>query len=60
MWSAYSPKQQEKSIRASVFLSMHGATRFIAEDFDQDGDMDFGIIGTFSDYENTPGYSFVS
>ena len=38
---------------------MNGATRFVANDFDQDGDVDFGIISTFPDYEKRPEFSFV-
>ena len=41
------------------FYSLNGATRFVANDFDQDGDIDFGIISTFPDYEKTPEFSFV-
>lgn len=33
--------------------------RFTAKDFDQDGDIDFGIISTFPDYTNKPEYSIV-
>ena len=38
---------------------MPGATRMLARDFDQDGDMDFGLISTFPDYENSPELTFV-
>ena len=41
------------------FYPMNGATRFVANDFDQDGDVDFGIISTFPDYEKRPEFSFV-
>ena len=43
----------------AYFYPMHGATRFVTDDFDQDGDLDFGILSTFPDYENMPEYSFV-
>lgn len=41
------------------FYALNGATRLIAHDFDQDGDVDFGIVSTFPDYVNKPQYSFV-
>ena len=41
------------------FYRLNGATRFVARDFDQDGDMDFAIISTFPDYQKYPEYSFV-
>ncbi len=41
------------------FYPLNGATRFTTDDFDQDGDVDFGVISTFPDYENYPDYSFV-
>lgn len=41
------------------FYAMNGATRFVARDFDQDGDVDFGVLSTFPDYERKPEFSFV-
>ncbi len=41
------------------FYPLNGATRFTANDFDQDGDIDFAIISTFPDYTNKPEYSIV-
>ena len=41
------------------FYQLNGATRLVAHDFDQDGDIDFGVISTFPDYENGPEFSFV-
>lgn len=41
------------------FYPMNGATRFVVNDFDKDGDYDFGIVSTFPDYENKPKQSFV-
>jgi len=41
------------------FYPLNGATRIVANDFDQDGDIDFGIISTFPDYKNYPEFSFV-
>ena len=43
----------------SFFFPINGATRFVANDFDQDGDTDFAILSTFPDYEKNPEYSFV-
>ncbi len=43
----------------TYFYPLNGATRFVANDFDQDGDTDFAIISTFPDYENYPDYSMV-
>lgn len=41
------------------FYPLHGATRVVSKDFDHDGDLDFGLISTFPDYENEPESSFV-
>lgn len=41
------------------FYPLNGATRFTSDDFDQDGDVDFGVISTFPDYEKYPDHSFV-
>ncbi len=41
------------------FYPLNGATRFVANDFDQDGDIDFGIISTFPNYKNAPERSFI-
>lgn len=43
----------------AYFYPMNGATRVVSNDYDQDGDIDFGILSTFPDYERTPAYSFV-
>jgi hypothetical protein len=36
-----------------------GATRVVARDFDQDGDIDMGVTCFFPDYDNQPEASFV-
>lgn len=41
------------------FYPLNGATRVVANDFDQDGDIDFGIVASFPDYEQCPECSFV-
>ena len=41
------------------FHALNGATRLVARDFDQDGDIDVGVLSTFPDYENYPEFSFV-
>lgn len=41
------------------FYSMNGATRVLARDFDKDGDIDFGLIATFPDYQEEPKRSFL-
>jgi hypothetical protein len=41
------------------FYPMNGATRLVSNDFDQDGDLDFGILSTFPNYNQSPTYSFV-
>ncbi|WP_289039766.1 VCBS repeat-containing protein [uncultured Zobellia sp.] len=41
------------------FFPLNGATRVVANDFDQDGDLDFGILSTFPDYLKSPESSFV-
>ena len=47
------------SFKEEYFFPLNGATRMVAEDFDQDGDYDFGIISTFPDYTTKPLSSFV-
>lgn len=43
----------------TYFYPMNGATRFVSEDYDMDGDIDFAMVSTFPDYTNEPEYSFV-
>lgn len=49
----------QNNFSEAFFYPLHGATRFVSDDFDQDGDLDFGIISTFPDYEKNPELSFV-
>ncbi|MEM9001308.1 MAG: VCBS repeat-containing protein [Bacteroidota bacterium] len=41
------------------FYPLNGATRVIANDFDQDSDIDFALISTFPDYGQSPLASFI-
>ncbi|CAN5574955.1 hypothetical protein BH23BAC1_BH23BAC1_11440 [soil metagenome] len=41
------------------FYPMHGASRAIAADFNQDGNIDIAAISFFPDYENAPNESFI-
>ena len=45
--------------KEAFFYPLYGATRVLARDFDQDGDMDFGLLATFPDYEREPLLPFV-
>jgi hypothetical protein len=43
----------------AYFYALHGASRFVANDFDKDGDIDIGLVSSFPDYEKTPELSFL-
>ncbi len=43
----------------SYFKPIYGATRVVAEDFDQDGDLDFAVAAYFPDFAKQPEASFV-
>lgn len=49
----------ENVFEERYFYALNGATRVVAEDFDQDGDVDFGLLSTFPDYDQKPEYAFV-
>ena len=49
----------QNNFKETFFYPLNGATRVIAKDFDQDGDLDFTLLATFPDYENHPEYNFV-
>ncbi|MEH6746831.1 MAG: FG-GAP-like repeat-containing protein [Maribacter arcticus] len=49
----------QNNFKETYFYPLNGATRVIAKDFDQDGDLDFALLATFPDYENHPEYNFV-
>jgi predicted nucleotidyltransferase len=43
----------------AFFYQLNGATRLVAEDFDQDNDIDIALVSTFPDYENYPEMAFI-
>ncbi|WP_423999872.1 FG-GAP-like repeat-containing protein [Maribacter sp. IgM3_T14_3] len=43
----------------TFFYPLNGATRVVANDFDEDGDIDIALLATFPDYEKHPDYNFV-
>ena len=49
----------QNNFSEAFFHPLNGATRFVADDFDQDGDFDFAVISTFPDYENAPDLALV-
>ena len=49
----------KNNFRETFFYPLYGATRLVAHDFDEDGDIDFGLISSFPDYDESPEFSFV-
>lgn len=49
----------KNNFEEKYFYALNGATRLVARDFDKDGDVDFGVLSTFPDYDNNPEFSFV-
>ena len=43
----------------AYFFPLHGAYKALAEDYDQDGDLDIAAISFFPDYQRSPEESFV-
>lgn len=41
------------------FYPVYGATRVLAEDYDQDGDWDFAVMAYFPDVDNSPEEAFI-
>ncbi|MEO9512517.1 MAG: VCBS repeat-containing protein [Flavobacteriaceae bacterium] len=41
------------------FFPMYGATRFTANDFDEDGDIDIALVSSFPSYQESSDFSFV-
>lgn len=41
------------------FFPLYGATRVLARDFDEDGDMDLAVCAYFPDFEGGPGDAFI-
>ncbi|MEA1785333.1 VCBS repeat-containing protein [Arenibacter sp. GZD96] len=49
----------QNNFQETYFYPLNGATRVVARDFDKDGDIDFGLLSTFPDYDAKPELSFV-
>jgi hypothetical protein len=49
----------KNNFKETYFHPLNGATRVIANDFDQDGDIDFALLATFPDFDKYPEYNFV-
>jgi len=47
------------AFKEAYFYPINGTTKAIAEDFDNDGDLDIATISFFADYENNPSESFI-
>jgi predicted nucleotidyltransferase len=47
------------NFKEAFFYQLNGATRLVAEDFDQDNDIDIALVSTFPDYENHPEMAFI-
>lgn len=47
------------NFRRAFFFPLHGATKVVPLDFDQDGDLDLAAIAFFPDYARQPSESFV-
>ncbi len=52
-------QQAEGSFQESYFFPMPGASKALARDFDQDGDLDIAAISFFPDFEQTPERGFL-
>jgi hypothetical protein len=51
--------QGANEYRESWFFNIHGASQAMARDFDQDGDIDIGVISFFPPFESHPEQGFV-
>jgi hypothetical protein len=49
----------ENSTRLTVVVPMHGCSKAVAWDFDNDGDLDIAAISFFADYSKDPEESFL-
>lgn len=49
----------KNAFKEAYFYPLHGATRLLARDFDQDGDIDLAVVAAFPDYNKHPERSFV-
>lgn len=50
---------KRNAFREARFLPLPGATKAVARDFDQDGDLDIAAIAFFPDYEKQPAAGFI-
>ena len=51
--------EAKNKFKERFFYPLHGATRVVARDFDQDKDIDFAITAFFPDFEQFPKESFI-
>ncbi|MGV3505329.1 MAG: FG-GAP repeat domain-containing protein [Adhaeribacter sp.] len=49
----------KNNFKEAWFFPLHGATKVLPVDFDQDGDLDLAAIAFFSDFSRQPSESFV-
>eukprot|EP01093_Parvamoeba_rugata_P003892 TRINITY_DN1532_c0_g1_i2.p1 TRINITY_DN1532_c0_g1~~TRINITY_DN1532_c0_g1_i2.p1 ORF type:complete len:303 (-),score=61.73 TRINITY_DN1532_c0_g1_i2:1023-1931(-) len=49
----------KNNFKETYFHPLNGATRVTANDFDQDGDIDFALLATFPNYYEHPEFNFV-
>lgn len=49
----------KNNFEEKYFYPLNGATRVVAADFDEDGDIDFALVASFPDYELDPAVTFV-
>ena len=45
--------------KENKFLPLHGASKSITYDFDQDGDLDIAVVAFFPDFDKAPQHGFV-
>ncbi|MBT32519.1 MAG: hypothetical protein CMO01_22885, partial [Thalassobius sp.] len=50
--------QGDLTFEEQQFIPLHGATKVLVADYDQDGDMDMAAIAFFPDFDNNPEQGF--
>jgi hypothetical protein len=50
---------RNNKFKEEYFYQLYGATKVIAHDFDQDGDMDLAATAFYQDYESLPNEGFI-